>query len=56
MLGDVGEAIMGMNCRDFYEIHQDVEAVKDLRSSRLFLPFNVTLRAKFDYGRGGGAS
>ena len=53
VLGDVGEAIMGMSCRDFFEISGDVEAIKDLRQSRLFLPLNVTLRAKFDYGRGG---
>ena len=46
ILGEMGDHIMEMPCKQFYDIHQDLEALKNLRSSQCFKHFNVTLRAK----------
>lgn len=48
ILGEMGDHIMEMPCKQFYDIHQDLEALKNLRSSQCFKHFNVTLRAKAD--------
>ena len=55
ILGDVGDSILGMPCKELYEIHQDVEALKNVRSDQSFKPFNVTLRAKCDMNSMGGS-
>ena len=48
ILGEIGDSILEMSCKEFYDIHQDVEALKNLRSSQCFKHFNVTIRAKSD--------
>jgi replication factor A1 len=50
VLGEMGEDIMGKPAKEFYEMKDDVEAIKNLRSERSFVHFNMTIRAKKDMG------
>lgn len=33
LLGETGDSIMGINCKEFFDIHQDIEQVKNIRSN-----------------------
>lgn len=47
-LGETGEEILGMKCKDFFEIKDNLETIKNLRSAACFKNFNMTIRAKKD--------
>ena len=47
-LGESVESIMGMKCTEFYNIHEDVEAVKTLGVAAQWKQLKVTVRAKID--------
>ena len=45
----MGEDIIGMPAKDFYEIRGNLEAIKNMRSKQVFKNFNMTIRAKKDF-------
>ena len=47
-LGEVGEAILGMKCNEFYTLHEDLDQVKQLGLAQQWKQLTLTIRAKFD--------
>ena len=51
--GEVGETVLGINAREFLQMHEDTNAVKDLTMNRLHeTPMLLVVRAKVDLERG----
>jgi len=47
--GEIGETILGINCQQFFAMHEDTYAVKDLTMNRLYdNPLTLVIRAKVD--------
>lgn len=50
--GEVGETVLGINAREFFQIHEDTAAVKDLTMNRLHeAAMTLVVRAKVDNER-----
>ena len=53
--GEIGDSILGMNAREFYRIHEDTAAVKDLTMNLLNQrQMQLVVRGKVDESRNGG--
>ena len=51
--GEVGETVLGINAQEFFQMHEDTNAVKDLAMNRLHqTPMQLVVRAKVDLDRG----
>jgi len=51
--GEIGDTILGMNAREFYKMHEDTAAVKDLTMNLLNQrQLALVVRGKIDEGRG----
>ena len=52
--GDIGDSILGINAREFHQMHEDVAAVKELTMNVLHTrQLALVVRGKLDEGRGG---
>lgn len=50
--GEIGETILGINANEFFAMHEDTFAVKDLTMNRLHQqPMTMVVRAKIDLDR-----
>lgn len=51
--GEIGETVLGINCQQFFAIHEDAHAVKELTLNRLHEnPMTLVIRAKADFNAG----
>jgi hypothetical protein len=48
VLGDAGQAVLGMSAVDFYNIHDDFHKVSDLCNRLKFKEVSLLVRAKYD--------
>lgn len=47
-LGEMGEDLLGMSAKDFYEIRSNIDEIKEVRTRQVFKNFSLTIRAKKD--------
>ena len=53
VFGEIGETLLGLNAREFFALHEDAAAVKDLAMNQLHQSqLALVVRAKVDNDRG----
>ena len=47
-MGEAGESILGMEAVDLYDMHEDVELIRNLVREQVTMPYEMLIRAKVD--------